>query len=98
MSTGAVRSPRSPQSVQFHGIGGHLQLAPAIWQHRGLQVDPVDAETVEFLKRRELTGDALYQVSQTSGLGVVIGDRKDVDLNGHGGLGWEVLLPIGAEN
>jgi len=53
---------------------------------------------VELLKRRELTGDALDQISQTGGLRVVIGDRKDVDLHGHRGLGWEVLLPIGAQN
>jgi hypothetical protein len=29
---------------------------------------------------------------------VAVGDREDVDLGGHGGFGWELVLAEGAED
>ena len=62
------------------------------------EVDTVDAEPVEFLERGELPGDALDEIGEALGLGVVVGDGEDVDLDRHGRVSGELVLEEGAED
>ena len=59
-------------------------------QGGGVEVYAVDAEAVEFLERGELSGDAFDEVREAFRLGVVVGDREDVDLDRHGRLGGKL--------
>jgi hypothetical protein len=72
--------------------------APACRQGGRAEVDAVDAEPVEFLERGELPGDAFDEVREALGLSVVVGDGKDVDFDGHGRVGWQLVLAEGAED
>src|ERR1700761_7176344 len=54
--------------------------APASGQGRGAEVDAVDAEAVDLLKRGELPGNAFNEVRESLSLGVVVGDGENVDL------------------
>jgi hypothetical protein len=53
---------------------------------------------VQFLERRELPGHAFDEVSQPRGLGVVVRDRKDVDLDRHRGFDRQLLLAERAQD
>src|ERR1700761_2626860 len=46
----------------------------------------------------ELPGDALDEIGEALGLGVVVGDGEDVDLDGHGRVSGELVLAEGAED
>jgi hypothetical protein len=72
--------------------------APACRQGGRAEVDAVDAEPVEFLERGEFPGDAFDEVREALGLSVVVGDGKDVDFDGHGRVGWQLVLAEGAED
>lgn len=73
-------------------------LAPALRYGRRLQVDTVNAETVELLERRELSSDAFDDVGEASRLVVVVGDRQYVDLERHRRLRRKLILGVGAED
>lgn len=67
-------------------------------QHRSVEVDAVDAESVLFLEGRPFPSDALDQICQLAGRGVGLGDWQDVDLHRHGCLGRQLFLAEAAED
>jgi hypothetical protein len=72
--------------------------APPRRQGGRTEVDTVDAEPVQLLERGELPGDAFDEVREALRIGVVVGDGKDVDLDGHGRVGWQLVLAEGTED
>jgi hypothetical protein len=53
---------------------------------------------VEFLERGELPGDALDEIGEALGLGVVGGDGEDVDRDAHGRVSGALVLVEGGED
>jgi hypothetical protein len=51
-----------------------------------------------LLKRRPLPGDALDEVGEASYLVAIVDEREDVDLNGHRGLGRQLVLREGSKD
>jgi hypothetical protein len=66
--------------------------APARRQGGRGEVDAVDAEPVELLERGEFPGDAFDEVREALGLGVVVGDGKDVDFDGPCRVSRQLVL------
>jgi hypothetical protein len=52
----------------------------------------------EFLERGQFPGDSFDKVGESRSLVVVIGDGEDVDLDGHGGCGRQLVLAEGTED
>jgi hypothetical protein len=67
-----------PEGAELGDAQVFLVEAPACRQGGRAEVDVVDAEPVELLKRRELPGDAFDEVREALGLGIVVGNGEDV--------------------
>jgi hypothetical protein len=53
---------------------------------------------VEFLERGEFPGASFDVVREALCLGVVVGDGKDVNFDGHGRVGWQLVVAEGSED
>lgn len=51
-----------------------------------------------FLEGRPLAGHAFDQISEAGDLGVVVTERENVDLQGHGCLGGKLVFGEGAQD